>query len=588
MENGVAAPQFFFRRLCCTLLLLFVQNTYSQTLDELLSGIDPVNTIPIHALKKLVKSLDSVDEQASAEQQIVIDLLRLRYLAIIGDFENSLKLVDKIDHLSVDPKYRIRAYITAIVIHHVQGNFTKAFSLLNKAQQLLPWADDKTINYFVLVSATDLYIDAGDLDKALAYAKQALVAAEKTNIPLNICTAHDELGSAYYKLDMLEQSMQVNLRMIQLCDAIPAPLFSASGRLGVGMTLQKQNKHKEALLSFETALNLFQEAEFKTGIGYVLLYAAKSHLAMEDDKLAQQELDQLIPLLESLEQWNSLKDAYAYQSTLLEKTGNHQEALQWLKKSLVAEKKVLDRTQALQIAKLQVEFEVKNKEQRIDLLLKENELLALHKRSSLQTLWLIILGLAVFALATALLWRKAQRESSHFKHLSQVDPLTGLYNHAWCYSLAEEQFHHCQQNKKPFVVVVADIDWFKRVNDTYGHAAGDKVLQSLSTVLQKHFGSRGIVGRTGGEEFTCFLPGLTLEEAIAVVKACRDDIQPVSDYGKEIKVTLSYGLAVSHGEYQVLDILVREADEALYEAKNQGRNQIITHRDKDVTIRKKA
>ena len=65
-----------------------------------------------------------------------------------------------------------------------------------------------------------------------------------------------------------------------------------------------------------------------------------------------------------------------------------------------------------------------------------------------------------------------------------------------------------------------------------------------------------------------------------------NDIRLVIDFGKKIEVTLSYGLAVSHGEYKALDILVREADEALYEAKNQGRNQIITHND--VNIRKKA
>ncbi|WP_293815953.1 hypothetical protein, partial [Thiolapillus sp.] len=159
---------------------------------------------------------------------------------------------------------------------------------------------------------------------------------------------------------------------------------------------------------------------------------------MQEFKLAQQKLDEVIPLLESLEQWNSLKDAYAYQVELSEKSGNHQEALTWFKKRFLAEKKILDRTQALQIAKLQVEYEFKNKEQHIDLLQKENELLALQRQSTLLHSWLLILGLAVLALATALLWRKARRESSHFRHLSQTDPLTGLYNHAYCYSLAEQ------------------------------------------------------------------------------------------------------------------------------------------------------
>ncbi len=205
------------------------------------------------------------------------------------------------------------------------------------------------------------------------------------------------------------------------------------------MTLQKKNRHEEALRQLHTALEMFRTVKYKIGIGYCLLYTAKSHIAMQEFKLAQQKLDEVIPLLESLEQWNSLKDAYAYQVELSEKSGNHQEALTWFKKRFLAEKKILDRTQALQIAKLQVEYEFKNKEQHIDLLQKENDLLALQRQSTLLHSWLLILGLAVLALATALLWRKARRESSHFRHLSQTDhPLTGLYNHAYCYSLAEQ------------------------------------------------------------------------------------------------------------------------------------------------------
>ncbi|WP_457668782.1 hypothetical protein, partial [Thiolapillus sp.] len=122
-------------------MLLVTQTSYSQTLEQLLAGVDPIDTIPTQTLKKLLHDIGPLEKQATPEQQIVIDLLRLRHLAILGDFDGSLKLIGKLDTPAVDPKYRIRAYTTAMVIHHVQGNFTEAFSLLNKAQQLLPWTD---------------------------------------------------------------------------------------------------------------------------------------------------------------------------------------------------------------------------------------------------------------------------------------------------------------------------------------------------------------------------------------------------------------------------------------------------------------
>ena len=439
----------------------------------------------------------------------------------------------------------------------------------------MPWTDNKTLKYLLLSSATDLYIDAGDLNKALDFSKKALEAAKESHIPINICTAYDELGASLFKLQRYEQALLSDNTMIQLCDSIPAPLASAGGHLGKGMSLQKLGRHAEALQELEIALNGFQKMDYKIGIGYALLFTASSQISTAQYNSARNNLNKLIPILESLEQWNSLKDAYSYQSLLYEKEENYQSALQWFKKQFDAEKKVLDKTQALQIAKLQVEYEVNHKEQHIEQLTQENKLLALQKQSNQQQSLIIILVLIVIALFSILLWIRAQRERGVFKHMSQIDPLTKLYNHAYCYSIAETRFHECNRNHQPFTVVVADIDWFKFVNDTYGHAAGDKVLKSIADVLKSCFTERGIVGRTGGEEFTCFLPGVSAQQARDFVQNCREQVQPVVDYGKKIEVTLSYGIAENQGRYHTLDTLVRDADDALYKAKRNGRNQIM-------------
>ena len=178
-----------------------------------------------------------------------------------------------------------------------------------------------------------------------------------------------------------------------------------------------------------------------------------------------------------------------------------------------------------------------------------------------------------------LLLRKTHKERHYFKKLSRVDGLTGLFNHVTSYELAETAFEGCRQQCKPFTVIVADIDLFKQTNDTYGHAAGDEVLKYLAGLLRGVFGERSIVGRTGGEEFTIFLPGVNAEDTRKLIETCRQQLAPVVDYGSAIKVTLCFGYSKADDEQRLMGSVVREADEALYHAKNTGRDKAVDYQE---------
>ncbi len=556
-------------------LLLWGAQACAETLNDLLSQADPLSTIPAHELEQLVKKLIPLEDQASEEQRQAIDLFKLRYFAITGKHADAEELIRKLDQPNTPPEYRIRTYTIALALYHVQGRYVRAFNLLSKLQQLLPWTDNTDLRYLAVSMAPELYMDAGDLDKALDLSRKALSAAERTGKTINLCSAYDSLGGTYLQRKELDLAEQNYRTMLAYCDSVPAPLFSGMALGGLGLVLQARNQHEAALEKFEAALELSRKTNYDYGIYFSLINLAQSHLALGHQDLAEQFLDMAIPKLESTSISQDHTNAYTLKSRLSELEGDYKEALAWYKKKSAVEKRIMDSQKTIRIAQLQVEFEVKNKEQHIEQLIQENRLLALQKKNNSQHSLIIIMGLIIGALAMVVLWLKAQRERSHFKHMSQVDPLTGLYNHAYCYSLAEESFHECKRLGKPFTVVVADIDWFKYVNDTYGHAAGDKVLQHIASILKECLGREGIVGRTGGEEFTCFLPGKDLTQAMKLVEDCRQNIRPVVDYGKSIEVTLSYGLTQALGNYNTLDTLVRDADEALYKAKRNGRNQVL-------------
>jgi diguanylate cyclase (GGDEF)-like protein len=168
--------------------------------------------------------------------------------------------------------------------------------------------------------------------------------------------------------------------------------------------------------------------------------------------------------------------------------------------------------------------------------------------------------------------------------LALTDMLTGLNNRRAFMQLANAGIDHFKRHKKPFVLVLMDLDHFKNVNDTYGHKVGDLVLQHYSSLMQKTLRAHDTLGRIGGEEFAIFLPQITAEEALPLIERCRKRVAETpcsyTDGSGEIK-SLSYSssfgaVAVSEGGWTLDELFIR-ADEQLYKAKEKGRNCVVIH-----------
>lgn len=154
------------------------------------------------------------------------------------------------------------------------------------------------------------------------------------------------------------------------------------------------------------------------------------------------------------------------------------------------------------------------------------------------------------------------------------DPLTGLYNRRYLDSTLERELARCKREGQPISLILIDIDHFKRINDTYGHQAGDKVLQQLGLRLGSLARAGDIACRYGGEEFLLLMPTMTLETARERAEDLREGFGSTAvAFGEfEILTTLSIGISVYPGNGTSPDELIRSADRALYRAKHQGRN----------------
>ena len=158
------------------------------------------------------------------------------------------------------------------------------------------------------------------------------------------------------------------------------------------------------------------------------------------------------------------------------------------------------------------------------------------------------------------------------------DFLTGLYNRRYFFKNVQTYFDEAVQDNEDFAIIMIDIDHFKNINDTYGHNTGDKAIVNFANILQSNTDHKDIVARFGGEEFCIILKNVTSKEALSISEKLREKIErsaTISDKGQEVRYTASFGL-VTHHEDTLVDT-INQADSLLYEAKNNGRNQVVSN-----------
>jgi diguanylate cyclase (GGDEF)-like protein len=168
------------------------------------------------------------------------------------------------------------------------------------------------------------------------------------------------------------------------------------------------------------------------------------------------------------------------------------------------------------------------------------------------------------------------------KKLASTDELTGLKNRRTTMLRLDEEFERAQREGSPLGLISIDIDHFKRINDTYGHPFGDRVLKSVAGRMEELLRSYDIIGRVGGEEFVIVAPGSGLRESVALAERVVKTIdgESVTDGTTTVMVTLSAGVTDLDATDADCEALLRRADAALYQAKHGGRNQVVAFEER--------
>lgn len=173
--------------------------------------------------------------------------------------------------------------------------------------------------------------------------------------------------------------------------------------------------------------------------------------------------------------------------------------------------------------------------------------------------------------------RANSKHQLKLKKLATIDPLTGINNRRTLMSKGDEFYQHAKRYQKVFSLIMLDVDHFKKINDTYGHAIGDAILKKVSSTLVDNTRASDIVARYGGEEFIVLLPETDESAAFIIAEQLRlmvSEAKTTLDSGDDITCSASLGVASYKQSSSCFANILSQADLALYEAKNTGRNKV--------------
>jgi diguanylate cyclase (GGDEF)-like protein len=258
--------------------------------------------------------------------------------------------------------------------------------------------------------------------------------------------------------------------------------------------------------------------------------------------------------------------------------GDFHASTDWLERYMQADKGYLDDVTARALAYQVVKQQVSSSRMEADALDRQNQILHLQRevdRRSMETSRLYILLLLTVLAAIGLWLVRTKRSQLRFMRMARRDSLTGICNRQHFVEEATQTLQNVRKSGKPSCLILFDLDHFKLVNDTYGHAEGDWVLLRVVAECRDHILEGDVFGRLGGEEF-----GILLPNADETAGAKRADMirmalaAPPAGGPSTAHVTASFGVACTSRHGEQLDRLLAKADEALYRAKAAGRNRV--------------
>jgi diguanylate cyclase (GGDEF)-like protein len=511
---------------------------------------------------------------------------RLRYLdAWEASFEGRYAVADPLFHDIIERSADVTLVTKAqaVLMDDLAANkhYQEAFELANRLVLGLQNVQDRHARFIAMQFLSQLLRSAGQYDLAAQYAREMdreRPAEESSCKPITV------LLSVLYEQRALNSASPDLHQGIAACESANEPIFSNAIWLVLGSLYIDENRPREAIALLKRIAPEIRASRYYSHMLAAQVELAQAYEKIKDDDRAKQAALAAIAMSEPDDLSESLRDAYDVLYRIEKRRGNAGAALAYYERYVAQDKGRLDdisaRTLAYQVAQ-QHSLVDKLQTERLS---KQNSILKLQQAldaKAVEASRLYITLLAI-TLAAIVLWLfRTTRSQRRFKRMATRDGLTGIHNHQHFMGECDKRLRALEKRSAHGCLVWIDLDHFKQINDTHGHATGDAALRHSVAICQRQLRPGDLLGRLGGEEFGILLGDCPREQAIAIADRIRLAIEasPMVLDGSVVSISASIGVASTATSGHDLQPLCRDADAALYRAKRAGRNRVVADAD---------
>jgi len=536
--------------------------------------------LPVTDHPRFVRQLVELNQVAS--RLAPDEQWRLRYLdaweaMFEGEYAKSEVQFRNIIQHSGDPRVANRAAALLLSQYGITRRYTEAFELANRLAAHLPQITDAKVRYVVLLNLSQSLGLAGQTDLAVHYARIAMGAVPPGESP---CYAAASLVVALDTGHRLKSDSPELRQALTACPMATEPVYNTDLTVTLADRYIQEGRPRKALALLDRIAPSVAANDYAPNKLSALVDRAQALAALGDDDGARKAALAVIAAGKpgDIDAW--LKDTYQVLYRIENRQGHAAAALGYYKKYAALDKAYLDDVNARAIAYQTVQQRLLAQKLETEKLDRQNALLRARQARDAQKAEAshLYLALLLMVLAFAVLWMfRLKRSQLRFKKLSHLDGLTAVFNRQHFMGEVERTLRLLERRAGSACMVFIDLDHFKHINDTHGHAMGDEVLRHIVAVCRRHLRATDLFGRLGGEEFGILLVECARVQGVAIAERIRLAIgtAKVESDGVAVGVSTSVGLAATDASGYDLQRLCKQADAALYRAKRGGRNRVV-------------
>ena len=535
--------------------------------------------------EKAVLTLEKVKEFESTlneKQRDKFQILNAAALGFRGRHKEKVELVQSYIGKVSDPEYRVRFLYQLSVGYTNLGEYEKALEAMNESIIMLPKLRELNSKMDTLQSAITLHNSLRAYDEAMLYADRMVALEDIGEESVSKCFGYADQVEINFLRGERQRARSLLPVAIRVCDLHKRKIISlilnalaCIDLIDSGNYLQGKGAGLPLLAEFaKTSQNSDYLTQLEEALARAFLRTGNLDLAERYGVLAYQHAKSgnAVQLME--------KSAETM-ATIRRAQGLHASSLEYYEAALALKNRVLDDQLHRNLAFQRVKFDTQDKVNQLNLLEQKNKILAVEReleKKNNQNLWLAI-ALVVIVMVLLAFWLvKTLQQKNQFRQFSQTDGLTQAANRMHFMTSANDAF---KMRTGSMSIILFDMDLFKNINDSYGHATGDWVLKTVGETVKTHLRKVDLFGRLGGEEFGICMPDSSQASALQLAERCRMAIAMIDPEpsGHVFSLSASFGVATVDGNgLKNFDETLEAADKALYISKAEGRNCVSVYR----------